>query len=266
MQEFEKTYVDLVLKVLANGYKTRGRNGNTLSLFGEQIKFTVNPSNFPILQGRKIYYAGVIGEFIAFINNYSELEQFESVGCNYWKTWADNTGHLEIDYAKQLHDFNGINQLENLLLELQVNPYSRRHIISLWRPDRLDSLSLPCCHYAYQFNVNSIGRLDMVWIQRSVDTMVGLPSDMILASLWVYLVAKHCDLLPGNVTMQLGNVHIYEEHLDGVRQYLKQAIDIDNMHTTKINRKARCLHSLTYNDIEISDYVSQPAIKFELKA
>jgi len=186
--------------------------------------------------------------------------------------WAEANGHLEVDYAKQLHDFNGVNQLEQVINGLLVNPHSRRHIISLWRPDRLDKLALPCCHYAYQFHVDSFNNLHMVWVQRSVDVMVGLPSDMILASLWVLLLAQRCGLRPGTVTMQLGDTHIYHEHRPEAEQYIRQAltIKVEEVAPTKIKLLSNPILGLdnTFNpaDIQLETYNHMTAIKFLLKA
>lgn len=163
---FELSYINLIKKILDTGIVKNTRNGNTKSIFGEQLKIDLDSSGIPLLQGRKIFYKGIFGEFAGFLRNCKSVECFEKLGCNYWKSWANEDGKLELDYSEQLFNFNGINQLETLIIGLKNNPHSRRHIINLWRPDRLDIINLPCCHYSYQFSVNN-NKLDMVWVQRS---------------------------------------------------------------------------------------------------
>lgn len=263
MQDFEKQYKNLIIKILLKGEDIKSRNGKVKYLFGEQIKFNVSYNNFPILQGRKIYYTGVIGEFCAFMNNAKTIEEYESYGCNYWKLWAKN-GIIDVDYSEQLFVDN---QLNDLISGLTNDPHSRRHIISLWNHGRLKEVALPCCHHTYQFYVDGNNLLHMIWMQRSVDTMVGLPSDMVLAGLWLTGLSKMLGYFPGTITMQLGHTHIYEEHIAGAFEYIQQLGNIQNA-TTKISFAPGFMNIIGTkpSDYIISDYTPCEPIKFKLKA
>ena len=115
MQPFERSYEELVRKVLVGGEDKRTRNGETRSLFGETLTIHLDgrPA-FPLLQGRRIYYKGVLGEFAAMLRKPTCVEDFEKWGCNYWKSWAKEDGSLVVDYGNAWHA-NG--QLTRLLLE-----------------------------------------------------------------------------------------------------------------------------------------------------
>lgn len=213
MKNFETSYFKLVNKVLNEGYLTSNRNGFTASLIGETLRFSLYENEFPLLTSRKYNYAGVFGEFAALVRGPKKLSDFVEQGCPYWVKWAEDDLSLNLDYGNAWLDFNGVNQLEWLVNEIKANPTSRRLIVSGWRPDHVinNKLSLPCCHYSYQFIVRD-DTLNMIWIQRSADLMVGVPADAILASLWVIMLANEVGLEPGEVVMQFGDTHIYEEH------------------------------------------------------
>lgn len=225
-KDYETSYLNLCLDVL-NQQQRKTRNATTTATFGRQLNFYELPQEvFPILQGRKIFWKGIVGEFAAFLKGPKNLKDFTDQGCNYWKPWADKKGNLNVDYGNAWIDFNGINQLKEVVKSLKEDPNSRRHLISSWRPDKLKSLSLPCCHYAYQWFING-KYLEMVWLQRSVDLIIGLPSDIILAALFNILMAQTIGLKPGKFVMQLGDCHIYTSHHKAFEQYQKQLDSID---------------------------------------
>lgn len=263
-----KEYKDLVKQVLACGEVKECRNGVTTSLIGTQLKF--DAANIPLLNGRKIFYKGVIGEFSAFMNACITIQEFKDMGCNYWDAWADDKGILRLDYVTQLHfplikvSDCWITQLEALKIGLVNDKFSRRHIINLWRPENLHVLSLPCCHYSYQFIVSVDNKLNMIWTQRSADVMVGIPSDMILAYLWVQCLSKELGFKPGEVTMNFGDTHIYEEHIAGAKQYL-EVLEPRLIPIATLNDKFTCIEQFYPDQLDIIQYDPHPAIKFELK-
>ena len=264
----EASYKELVKNILAKGKNKTGRNGNTISLFGTQLKF--DATHIPLLNGRKIFINGVLGEFAAFMQNKTNVYDIKKLGCNYWDDWAGKEGILKLDYINQLHSIqvnmnNGwYSQLEALKIGLRNDPMSRRHIINLWVPDNLHLLSLPCCHYSYQFLVDEDNKLHMIWTQRSADTMVGIPSDMILAYLWVQCLSKELGFKPGEVTMNFGDTHIYEEHISGAKQYL-EVLEPRLIPIATLNDKFTGIEQFYPDQLDITQYEPHPAIKFELK-
>ena len=220
MQNFEKDYAGMLREILSSGHTRETRNGSVLGVFGRSLTVPVG-NIFPIIQGRQMFVKGILGEFTALLNRPTCVEDFEKWGCNYWKLWADKDGKLIVDYGNAWFDFNGFNQVKALKEALRDNPTDRRMIISSWRPDRLAKLSLPCCHYSYQFYVRDGKHLDMVWTQRSADMMVGLPSDIVLAATWLITLANEFHLWPGTIKLDLGDCHIYKEHLEMAEEYCR---------------------------------------------
>ena len=270
MQYFEYNYANLVDLILLVGNKREGRNGGTLSLFGQQLKVTVE-NNFPLLQGRKMYPAGVLGEFAALVRQPKHIDDFTKWGCNYWDKWANEDGSINVDYGNAWFDFNGFDQVADLKDKLANNPTDRRMIINSWRPDRLADLSLPCCHYTYQFYVKNFGssrKLNMVWIQRSVDMMIGLPSDIILGAVWLISLAREFGMTPGEITFQLGDCHIYNEHIEGANEYLSRVRAYSSMPPVKYQYRQAVgtpFELFEPSMLELINYKHASAIPFELK-
>lgn len=271
MSNFEYDYAKLAQKVLDKGEVRVGRNGTTKSIFGTTLEVDMSDKKeFPLLTGRKMFYKGVFGELAAMVRGPKHLEDFEKWGCNYWKDWADEDGNLNVDYGNAWVDFNGINQLATLIDTLKNNPMDRRMLITSWRPDRLTSLSLPCCHHTYQWYVREGKYLDMLWMQRSVDTMIGLPSDIILAAAWNIMIANEVGLKPGKLTFSMGDTHIYEEHWEKAQEYIDRVVNYKNPMLSPeyklICPSGREVIDFQPEHIEILFYDSMEAIKFELKA
>jgi thymidylate synthase len=164
-----------------------------------------------------MFYKGVKGEFdtlVDFMNPLTNVSQFEENGCNYWSEWAGDKGELNLDYYNRLHP-----QLEFVIEQIKRDPQSRRHVVSLWNHETIGEVSLPCCWHNLTFSVID-DLLHLTWTQRSVDTAVGLPSDVYLAYLFMDHVARQTGLRIGSCMFSLSNVHIYTEHLEGVNELL----------------------------------------------
>jgi thymidylate synthase len=258
----DNIYADLGFELLNCGEKKLGRNGNTISLFGTSLKYDMS-NGFPILSMRKIFYKGIVGEFVSFLQDAKTVEGFEANGCNYWKLWADANGTLKLDYPPR-------EQLDYVLNLIKTEPTSRRIIIDLWNPSSRGKLSLDPCHTQYQFSVRK-GFLDMIWTQRSVDYAVGAPSDFILAALYNITIANECGLLPGIITFNFGDTHLYEEHIDDFSEMLR-LYEIQAMQKTYVNPKVFCIlkshkvKDFNKDSLELTNYYPNETIKFLLKA
>jgi thymidylate synthase len=269
LSAFEQNYWNLVGDILSNGKSTEGRNGKTLRLIGTQLKFDVRDNKFPILQMRHYPYEGVIGEFAAFCKEPKSIKDFEEFGCNYWKKWADEDGKLRVDYGNAWFNFNGANQIEWLRNEIKTNPNSRRLIISSWNPTNVISanLSLPCCHHTYQFIIDG-DEMHMIWIQRSADTMLGIPADAILAALFLITLANETGYKPAEITMQFADTHIYEEHIvKATELYQLSDSAFFEMHPTyELNTfKGTAFDMFIPADISIGYGTDLPKVSSELK-
>ncbi len=248
----ETQYRELINKILDTGTLKTPSKGVCLSIFNHSI--TLQADEIPLLLGRKMYWKGIVGELKAFIANEDTVQGFRKHGCNFWGAWSNEDGSLDVDYARLLHDFNGVNQLERVITSLREKPDSRKHIISLWDPSS-KSLQVPCV-LSYQWYVED-NTLHMIWSQRSVDVMVGLASDMFSAWLLNILMANTVGLKTGEVHMQLGDCHIYGAHQAGMAEYLSREI---------YSKKPCAMINGDLFDFECSilGYKPEKPIKFEL--
>jgi thymidylate synthase len=266
ISNYEKQYKQLVEKILSQGETKLTRNGKTISLFGESLEFNLSNGYFPLLTGRKMYYKGIIGELAAMLRGPEYIQDFEKFGCNYWKLWAQEDGFINVDYGNKWIDWDGVNQLDKLIKTLKTDPNNRRMIISGWDPTSIDSLDLPCCHYAYQWYVRDDQYLDMLWNQRSADTMIGLPSDAVFAAAWNIAIANEVGLIPGKVKMILGDVHIYNEHVENAFQYLSSETYLPPTYIFSTRFPNQRTIDFIPDNLIIKGYKPQSNLKFELKS
>jgi len=209
-------YRKLLIDIIIDGEYQEGRNGGQFII--PHAAFTVDfRTESQILKLRKMHTKGILGEFKTLIDPtpLTNVTQFEANGCRYWSQWGSpGGGSLRLDYHSQMHP-----QLQDVINNIKTDPNSRRHVISLWNHDNVQNgvLSLPCCWYSMIFTV--IGKtLHMNWVQRSVDTMLGLPSDVYLAHLFMQHVAEQTGLEVGSCQFSLSNVHIYEEMMPAAKE------------------------------------------------
>ena len=145
--------------------------------------------------------------------------------------FAKKHGELGPVYGRQWRNFNGVDQIKNIIEELKVNPTSRRLIVSAWNPEEVKDMALPPCHTLFQFN--SDGKtLDLSLMQRSQDKFLGGPFNIASYSLLLMMVAKEVGLKPGNFVHFSGNTHLYSNHLD---QAEEQIMRFDNAKNEDFN-------------------------------
>jgi len=243
----DRVYKELAMNVLIDGQPRDTRNGRTIALFGTSLEFDMQKIGLPLISWRKMYTRGIVGEFKGFLQDAKTVEEFEALGCPYWKLWGDSDGSLRLDYPPR-------EQLDAVIESIKQDPMGRRHIINLWDHTHLDELSLPCCHFNYQFYVRG-NHLDMIWTQRSVDVAVGLPSDFILAALYVIHIGQATWLQPGRIRMNFGDTHIYEEHI----------ADMKGMLIMRTANDESIEYSWDREDLKYQNYAPHEALKFLLK-
>ena len=255
-----REYKDLVKETLHGGAIKPVRQGQTREKFGEQLTFHL-VIGFPILTGRKMHLQGILGELAAFLKGPTHIKDFNDKGCNFWDIFADDDGSLRLAYGNAWRNFNGVDQLTRVVERLKTNPYRRSHLVSAWDPTGLDKLTLKCCHYSYQWSANIDGTLDMIWVQRSADLMLGLPSDIVVAAALNLLMAQTVGMQPGKIVLQLGSVHVYSAHYEAAEEYLNRGIHY--LPSYQLDPKAT-VFNFEPEMLKLKYYRHEPHLNFEI--
>ena len=285
----EQGYLDLLSKVLSNGEVREGRNGKTYSLFGEKLDFNLK-TGFPLLTTKKVFIRGVAEELFWFLRGSTDSNELSKIGINIWKVnttreFLDsvNLRHLEpgqlgAGYGHCWRNFGGtelnpgVDQIKYIIEELITNPHGRRALLSAWNPCQLKLTALPPCHYSYQFYINSKG-LSCMCVCRSQDLCAGTPFNIASTALLTHLIA-HLLYIPVNtISLVMGDVHIYNDHVDNAHDQIDRSIFSKPILTilkeappkfSEISEKLKWLETLNFTDISLDNYKFHPAIKYIL--
>jgi thymidylate synthase len=229
-----KTYQALISEILAKGVHGDDRTGTgTVSRFGMMLEHDM-ADGFPALTTKKLAFKTMAGELACFVKGLTDVREFHKRGCHIWDAnlAAYLAKHPPIDpedqydlgpiYGKQWRSFDGVDQMRQVITEARVNPTSRRLVVSAWNPAAMGAMVLPPCHYAWQMKVRDYKYLDLVFVMRSVDVMIGLPFDLASYALLQCLIANELKLVPGRLIGQFGDAHVYNNHLKGAYQTLER--------------------------------------------
>ena len=257
-----KQYLDLMQKVLDEGQEKSDRTGTgTLSIFGHQMKFDLS-KGFPLVTTKKVHLKSIIHELIWFLQGSTNISYLKENGVSIWDEWADENGDLGPVYGAQWRSWpdgnNGtIDQIENLINGINNNPDSRRHIVSAWNPALVDEMALPPCHSLFQFYVAN-EELSCQLYQRSADIFLGVPFNIASYALLTHMIAQVCNLKAGKFVHTLGDAHLYVNHLEQAKLQLSR--EIMGLPELKLSSNVDNIFDFKYEDIEILNYESHPAI------
>ncbi|MDR1173445.1 MAG: thymidylate synthase [Puniceicoccales bacterium] len=259
-----KNYLELLNEVLASGEKRTDRTGvGTIGLFGAQLRFD-QTNTFPVITTKFVNLKAVIHELLWFISGNTNVKYLQDNGVKIWNEWADENGNLGRVYGAQWRTWQApdgriIDQLANVVEQIKKDPFSRRHIVSAWNPGEIDRMALPPCHAFFQFHVSSDGELSCQLYQRSADMFLGVPFNISSYSLLTIMVAHVCNLHPKEFVHTFGDLHIYTNHLEQVKEQLTRKPF--PLPTLKFSRQVPSIDDFKYEDFEIVGYEHGPAIK-----
>lgn len=264
-----KQYLALLHKVLDEGILSKDRTGTgTYRIFGAQLRFNLQ-EGFPLLTTKKMFYKGIIHELLWMLLGTSYITYLKTNNIHIWDNWADRNNCVGPLYGVQWrawynpHDNTFIDQLGHAINTIKVNPYSRRIIVSAWNVSDLNRMALPPCHMLYQFHPDPESKeLSLSMYQRSADCFLGVPFDIGLYALLLSMVAQVTSYKPKDLIMNLGDTHIYSNHLEQVKLQLTR--EPKPLAILRLNPEITDIDDFKFEDVTIENYQSHSQIKGEV--
>ena len=269
-----KNYLDALKYCYENGDFVKSRAGNVKKAFGYQMRFNLE-DGFPAVTTKKLAWKAVVSELLWFLEGSNDERRLaeilyddkrenledkktiwtQNAEADYWKDKSKFIGDVGKIYGVQWRNFNGVDQIQELIEGLKKNPNSRRHILTAWNPSEINEMSLPPCHAFSQFFVSN-NKLSCQLYQRSCDMFLGVPFNIASYSLLIHIIAEECKLGVGDFVHSLGDFHIYEEHFDQVKIQLtrepKQLPTLDFL--------PKNINDYKTSDFELLNYEPHPKI------
>lgn len=289
----EFQYLNLLARVLEKGDERVDRTGvGTLSVFGELLRFDLTQGQAPILTTKRVYWKTAVKEMLWFLTGRTNIRDLLQQNVRIWSDWplakyrdatrenisqedfearvladedfARTWGELGPVYGKQWRrwlDAEGRehDQIGTLINTLRSNPASRRMLFHAWNVAELDRMALPPCHMVYQFHVNSRRELSCLIFQRSCDLFLGAPFNFAGGTALLHMLAQQADLSPGELVWVGGDVHIYLNHIDQVREQLER--EPRPLPTMTLNRRPASIDDYRIEDFEVVGYDPHPPIQ-----
>jgi len=286
----ENQYLHLLKNIINNGAKEVGRNGTTYSRIGGMMRFPLENNEIPLITTKKLAWGVCLKELLWFIKgdtNNKTLQQqnvkiwngnatrnfldsrnlyhlsqndLGPVYGHQWRFWNAEYKNCKTDYTGQ-----GIDQLQNIIKKLQNKNTrnSRRLILSSWNPEQINEMALPPCHVLSQFHVTNQNKLSCTLYQRSADMGLGVPFNIASYAFLTHLLAKHCDLEAHEFIHFLGNAHVYDDHVE----HLKEQITQVPYHPPKliIKNKYSNINDYKLADFQIKDYKCHEKITMNMR-
>lgn len=287
----EYVYLFLVQDVIGSGTEKKDRTAvGTICKFGEMMKFDIS-NEFPLLTTKKMYWKGIVEELLWFIRGDTNSKSLSEKGVKIWEAngsreFLDSRGlkdnvegdlgpiygfqwrHFGAEYAGINGDYNnkGIDQLKECIRLIKTDPTSRRIILSAWNPVDIHKMALPPCHILCQFQVTNLGNkmptLNCLMFQRSCDMGLGVPFNIASYALLTYIIAHSCNLMPGELSIMMGDVHVYSNHIEQLKEQMVRKPYPWPKLIFKCNPKDVELY--TIDDFELKEYKCHPSIKMDM--
>jgi len=283
----ELEYLNLVKKILENGETRPNRTGvNTIGTFGEKMTFDIS-TRIPFLTTKRVAWKTVIKELLWFISGDTNNQTLVNQGVHIWdgnssREYLDSLGftnrqvgdlgpvyshqwrHFGAEYIDCNTDYGGkgIDQLQYVINLLKTDPFSRRIILSSWNPASQHLMCLPPCHILAQWYVSKDGFLDCQLYQRSGDIGLGVPFNIASYSVLTVMLAHLTNLKPRKFIHILGDAHIYENHIEPLKEQIKrQPYPFPYL---IIKGKVDNIDDFTIDHFELNQYTFHSQIKMDM--
>jgi thymidylate synthase len=304
MNKLDTQLKELYSKILEKENFRIDRTGvGTKSIFVNTVRCDLR-EGFPLTTLRKIHIKSLIHELLWFLGAYDKkYERYGNTNIKYlcdnnvtfWDEWCYKDyvkqhgsnitieefgqrikdedffsmvyGDLGPVYGKQWLNFDGVNQIDELINDLKTNPDSRRMIVSAWNVGDIKKMKLPPCHILWQCYTEPVENSDMRYIDlhlymRSSDQYLGFPFNIASYALLLHMIAQVVDMIPREIIITTGDTHLYSNSIDATNELLKR--DIRDLPLLKLNPNIKNIYDFRYEDFEILNYNPHPNIKVQV--
>lgn len=276
MSYADDLFIRMCTDIMENGYSTEGEKvrpkwedgsfAYTIKQFGVVNRYDLS-KEFPALTLRKTYVKSAVDELLWIWQKKSN--NIHDLKSHVWDEWADEKGSIGKAYGyqmgvKHVYKEGRMDQVDRVIYDLKNNPYSRRIITNLYVHEDLHAMNLYPCAYSVTFNVTKKPEADRLTLnailnQRSQDILTANNWNVVQYAVLVYMLAQVCDMEPGELVHVIADAHIYDRHIDIV----KELITRPTYPAPKflLNPEIKDFYQFTTDDIVIEDYQSGPQIK-----
>ena len=299
MNTLDKKYQQLLSDIIAFGVEKKDRTGTgTISEFGHQIRHKMS-EGFPLLTTKKMAWKQIVSELLWFLTGQTNIAFLHKHNNHIWDGDYEKSGRTDGDlgpiYGKQWRKWDGkngrIDQIDDLIRELKINPDSRRLMVSAWNVGELNQMVLPPCHYGFQVYTRELSIMERVnlgdfrfgstvtddmcdkqnlpkraislmWNQRSVDTFLGLPFNIASYGLLLHILANEVNMIPDELIGNLGDTHLYLNHIEQAKEQISRtSFDLPQL-KTEAKMDGICCN--VPDDFVLEGYQYHPTIKAPL--
>ena len=218
------TELEFFIKGITDKQWLQDRNCHIWDEWGNADSWKSVFENRKFKEARKLGAKSITAEHETEIKNKS-MNECRDLGPIYGWQWRHWNGEYKFNPHNPMENYNpgkpGIDQLKNVIETAKKDPNNRRLIVNAWNPTYEKNMALPPCHYSWQILIHN-DKLNLIWNQRSCDMFLGVPFNIASYAMLLLLMAKELGYEPGVLRGNLGDVHIYENHIPQVKEQLKR--------------------------------------------
>lgn len=275
------SYADQIFKemcrdIIENGTSTEGEkvrpkwedgtSAYTIKRFGVVNRYDLS-KEFPALTLRRTGLKSCMDEILWIYQKKSN--NIHDLNSHIWDEWADETGSIGKAYGYQIgvksHYREGdMDQMDRVLFDLKQNPYSRRIMTNTYVFSDLSEMHLYPCAYGVTYNVTKRPGeeklvLNMVLNQRSQDVLAANNWNVCQYAILLMMVAQVCDMVPGELLHVIADAHIYDRHVDIIRELI--ARPEHPAPKVWLNPEVKDFYAFTTEDLHVEGYETETQIR-----
>ena len=275
MSYADKVFIDMCKDIIANGVSTEGEkvrphwedgtSAYTIKKFGVVNRYDLS-KEFPIMTLRKTALKSATDEMLWIwqqkSNNINDLHS------HIWDEWADEDGSIGKAYGyqmgvKHMYKEGMMDQVDRVIYDLKNNPYSRRIMTNIYVHQDLHEMNLYPCAYSMTFNVTQKKgddklTLNAILNQRSQDVLAANNWNVVQYAVLVHMLAQVCDMIPGELLHVIADAHIYDRHIDIVKELITR--ETYPAPKVTLNPEVKDFYQFTRDDVSLENYITGPQI------